>query len=186
MLQVRKYHKEFYRPENLKIIITGQVKPEDVFKALAPLEAKIISKGERGPFTRPWQNTIPSIPKSDDLILKYPDDDDENNGIFRFSFRGPSAVNDIFTLTALGVLLKYLTDLSVSPLQKEFIEIDDPFASQVFTHVSTPHEYVISKQTLAGCLLLRREPRIRHSSEFPKRSNQKTTSNETKSNRSPK
>lgn len=44
ILQVRNYHKEFYRPENLKIIITGQVKPEDVFKALAPLEDKILTK----------------------------------------------------------------------------------------------------------------------------------------------
>lgn len=42
--KVRKYHKEFYRPENLTVIITGQVKHADVFKALQPLEEKIISK----------------------------------------------------------------------------------------------------------------------------------------------
>lgn len=32
--KVRKYHKDFYRTENLKVIITGQVKPDEVFKAL--------------------------------------------------------------------------------------------------------------------------------------------------------
>ena len=42
--QVRDFHKEFYRPENLTVIITGQVKPEDVFQALAPFEDKIVSK----------------------------------------------------------------------------------------------------------------------------------------------
>lgn len=42
--KVRNYHKEFYRPENLKIIITGHVKPEEVFKALEKLENKIVTK----------------------------------------------------------------------------------------------------------------------------------------------
>lgn len=42
--KVRNYHKEFYRPENLKVIITGQVKPNEVFKALEKLEDKIVSK----------------------------------------------------------------------------------------------------------------------------------------------
>jgi Zn-dependent M16 (insulinase) family peptidase len=43
-LQVRNYHKEFYRPENLTLIIAGQVKPDEIFQALAPVEEKIISK----------------------------------------------------------------------------------------------------------------------------------------------
>lgn len=42
--KVRNYHKDFYRPENLKVIITGQVKPRDVFRALEKLEDKILSK----------------------------------------------------------------------------------------------------------------------------------------------
>jgi Zn-dependent M16 (insulinase) family peptidase len=43
-LQVRSYHKEFYRPENLTLIIAGQVKPDEVFQALTTVEDKIISK----------------------------------------------------------------------------------------------------------------------------------------------
>jgi predicted Zn-dependent peptidase len=42
--QVRSYHKEFYRPENLTLIIVGQVKPDEVFEALVTVEDKIISK----------------------------------------------------------------------------------------------------------------------------------------------
>lgn len=41
---MRAYHKQFYRPENLKIIIVGQISPIDVFKALEPLEQQILSK----------------------------------------------------------------------------------------------------------------------------------------------
>lgn len=42
--KVRNYHKEYYRPENLTIIITGQVKHTEVFKALQGIEEKILSK----------------------------------------------------------------------------------------------------------------------------------------------
>lgn len=42
--KVKNYHKEFYRPENLKVIITGQINPQDVFKSLEKLENKIMSK----------------------------------------------------------------------------------------------------------------------------------------------
>lgn len=42
--KVKQYHKEFYRPENLTVLVAGQVKHADIFKALQPLEQKIISK----------------------------------------------------------------------------------------------------------------------------------------------
>ena len=37
----------------------------------------------------------------------------------------------VFRLAACSVLMKYLTDTSVSPLSKEFVEIPDPYASKV-------------------------------------------------------
>ncbi|KRT80126.1 Peptidase [Oryctes borbonicus] len=137
--KVKTYHKEFYRPENLKIIITGQVKPEDVFKALEPLEMKIRSKGDRGPFTRPWQNPCPPVESSENVIIKYPSDD-EKNGIFSAAWRGPSAVNDQYTLMSCSILLKYLTAFAVSPLQREFVEVNDPYASKVVYSLSENSE----------------------------------------------
>ncbi|KAF5295450.1 hypothetical protein FQA39_LY13111 [Lamprigera yunnana] len=128
--KVKKYHKEFYRPENLKLIITGRVKPEDVFKALEPVESKIVAKGDRGNFVIPWQTPCPPVEKSEDIIIKY-SSDDETTGMFCVAWRGPSTVNDLYELNACITLLKYLTDFSVAPLQKEFVEIEDPYASLV-------------------------------------------------------
>ncbi|XP_022918722.1 uncharacterized protein C05D11.1-like [Onthophagus taurus] len=128
--KVRNYHKEFYRPENLRIIITGKVKAQDVFNSLEKLEEKILSKGERSSFTRPWQTPVPPLESSQDITLKYPSDD-ECNGIFSAAWRGPSSVNEQYTLNASSVLLKYMTDFAVSTLQKEFVEIPDPYASKV-------------------------------------------------------
>lgn len=42
--QVRDFHKKFYRPENLTVILTGQIQAEDVFKAIAVVEDDIIAK----------------------------------------------------------------------------------------------------------------------------------------------
>ena len=42
--QVSNYHKEFYRPENLCVVITGQVDATQVFPAVRPFKEKIVSK----------------------------------------------------------------------------------------------------------------------------------------------
>ncbi|XP_017774305.1 PREDICTED: uncharacterized protein C05D11.1-like [Nicrophorus vespilloides] len=128
--KVKDYHKEFYRPENLKVIITGQVNPDDVFKALEKLEAKILSKNNTSEFTRPWETPVPPLESSKDLKVKYPSDD-ESNGLFGVAWRGPSAVKNQYGLNSTSILMKYLTDFAVSPLQKEFVEISDPYASKV-------------------------------------------------------
>lgn len=50
--KVRQYHRDFYRPDNLCMIITGKVNPADVFKALQPVEDRILSKGQLKPLQR--------------------------------------------------------------------------------------------------------------------------------------
>ena len=43
-MQVCNYHQQYYRPENLCVIITGQIDPNKVFEAVNPFEEKIIGK----------------------------------------------------------------------------------------------------------------------------------------------
>lgn len=57
--------------------------------------------------------------------------DSEDNGVVDIAWRGPSALKEIYDLIGCSLLLKYLTDTSVSPLQKAFVEIDDAYASDV-------------------------------------------------------
>ena len=42
--KVRSYHHSYYRPDNLSLIVTGQVEPNQLFKAIQPFEDKILSK----------------------------------------------------------------------------------------------------------------------------------------------
>lgn len=123
------YHKEFYRPENLCLIITGQVSADEVFQALKPVEEKIVSKGSPPPFTRPWQSEVPPLEKSVLVNLPYAADE-ETHGMVTICWRGPNA-KDQYMINALQVLQEYLSDCPIAPLQKEMVEIEEPYCSQI-------------------------------------------------------
>ena len=48
--ETRQYHRDYYRPDNLCVIVTGAVAPEAVFAALAPTEAKLKKKMAANPY----------------------------------------------------------------------------------------------------------------------------------------
>eukprot|EP00057_Strongylocentrotus_purpuratus_P020607 XP_011675081.1 PREDICTED: uncharacterized protein C05D11.1 [Strongylocentrotus purpuratus] len=127
--KVRNYHRDFYRPENLCLIITGKVAPEEVFKALEPFEQKIKSKGALPPHVRPWQSAVPPLPEKVVETVLYPSDD-ESNGMIYLAWRGPRA-QDMYRMSAVMILLEYLTDTSVAPLQRDFVELSDAYCSKV-------------------------------------------------------
>ncbi|WAR30394.1 YAN2-like protein [Mya arenaria] len=116
------YHRDFYRPENLCLIITGQINVDDVFRVLAPFEDKI--------------SAVPPLDASADKVVKYAADDEEH-GIDQYSYASLNLLRDYLTdldqysYASLSLLLDYLTDSAISPLQREFVEIDEPFCSDV-------------------------------------------------------
>ncbi|XP_014253359.1 uncharacterized protein C05D11.1-like [Cimex lectularius] len=128
--KVKAYHKQFYRPENCFIIIAGCTNPLNVLKVLGPIEEKILSKGDRGGYVRPWQSIVPPLLESTELEVEYPSDD-QSNGMVHIGWRGPSVVKEYYKFNALSTLLKYLTDTPVSPLPKAFVDIQDPYCSRV-------------------------------------------------------
>ncbi|XP_035211557.1 uncharacterized protein C05D11.1-like [Stegodyphus dumicola] len=127
--KVRAYHKEFYRSENLYLIIVGQIDASEVFKALKPVEERIALEKEKKPFVRPWQSPVPPLPESVTLEIEYPCDEDEY-GLIIAAWRGPGG-NDSFELRCVDLLMDYFTDTSVSPLNRDFVEIEDPLCNQV-------------------------------------------------------
>jgi Zn-dependent M16 (insulinase) family peptidase len=132
--QIKHYHTAYYRPDNLCLIITGKINHTDVFVALDAIEKKAIQrKSSLPPFQRPWMasgSTLPSPPKeSVSEILEFPDED-ESSGSVWIGCRGPP-ITDAFALAQLDTLLMYLTDSPVAVLQKEFVECEDPLATDV-------------------------------------------------------
>lgn len=46
---VRHYHRDYYRPDNLCVIVVGPVEPAELFRSLQPVEAKIMAKKRSQP-----------------------------------------------------------------------------------------------------------------------------------------
>ena len=90
----------------------------------------IFLNGDIGNFTRPWQSEVPPFTASVEKNVFYPCNE-EDHGMVYIGWRGPSAITQREDLSACVLLLKYLTDTSASPLQKEFVEIEGSYASDV-------------------------------------------------------
>ncbi|XP_064477916.1 uncharacterized protein C05D11.1-like [Ornithodoros turicata] len=127
--KVRTYHRAFYRPENLCIVVTGNVTATELFTAIEPMELKIIRKGSRTPFIRPWQDTVPPLAAGVDMVVKYPSDI-VGHGVVYVAFRGPM-VQNLQDIAALIILQDYLTSSSVSPLRKYLVEAKDPLCTAI-------------------------------------------------------
>ena len=130
--KVVQYHRDYYRPDNLGLVITGQVEVEEVLNTVAQYEEKILGKQVKRDteFLRPWSGEVPRLELGRDLTVPYPADE-EDNGLVYVAWRGPNAVTALYRLFATMVLMEYLTETSVSPLQARFVESDSPLASVV-------------------------------------------------------
>lgn len=127
--RVKAYHKQYYRPDNLALIITGQLEPDDVFVALAPFEDKVLHKGPLPPMERPWQSPVPPLLSSVCEVVPFPSDD-ERDGMVIMAWRGPKAV-DRYLYSAIVSLVEYLHSTSVAPLQQELVYISEPYCSEM-------------------------------------------------------
>lgn len=88
---VRQYHGDFYRPENLCIVVVGPVAAAELLAALAPVERELIAS-RTAPTTptpptppRPWQRAVPPFaPTTDDRVVRHAiefAEDDEASGL---------------------------------------------------------------------------------------------------------
>ncbi|XP_073242896.1 uncharacterized protein C05D11.1-like [Porites lutea] len=127
--KVCSYHQQFYRPENLCAIITGQIDPVKVFQTVKSFEDKILTKKTLPPYKRPWQTPVPPLSDAVEKVVRFPTEDEESGSVL-LGFRGPIC-SDRYGMTALSVILDYLTDTPIAPLQRDLVEIPDPFCSDI-------------------------------------------------------
>lgn len=107
---------------------------KEIKKALDGFEKKILSKPARPQFKKPWQTPIPPFSKSIDLKVFYASDK-EDTGLIYVGWRGPHCIKEFRKLIACKMLLAYLCSTSVSPLKRDFVEIDDAFASDITSKI---------------------------------------------------
>ncbi|RIA89814.1 Metalloenzyme, LuxS/M16 peptidase-like protein [Glomus cerebriforme] len=128
---IRQYHKDYYRPDNLCLIITGRISYDELLKTLDPIDERIAKKNSIQIQKRPFVDSapIPLLEKSIQEEVEFPDED-ESMGQLEISWLGP-LINEFLEIKALEVLHEYLSDSAVSVLQKKFVEIEDPLCTDI-------------------------------------------------------
>eukprot|EP00698_Gefionella_okellyi_P009668 TRINITY_DN2477_c0_g1_i3.p1 TRINITY_DN2477_c0_g1~~TRINITY_DN2477_c0_g1_i3.p1 ORF type:complete len:857 (+),score=228.50 TRINITY_DN2477_c0_g1_i3:509-3079(+) len=128
---IRQYHHSFYRPDNLCVIITGQVAHDAVFAKLAAVEERIAAHGPLTAMQRPWSTPVP--PLSDSVLsqIQFPSDD-ESSGVVIVAWRS-FGYADFTQRLALQALMKYLSDTAVSPLRRALVDTDDAICTAIHT-----------------------------------------------------
>lgn len=122
-----------YSPQNLCLIVSGNV-PEDELLEIASRWDETLPTYSDASISRPFVDTPDSqIPEKRTQIarsvIEFPEAD-ESQGEILLSWIGEkydSYERDL----AVSMLLEYYTESSISPFNKEMIEIEDPYANSV-------------------------------------------------------
>ncbi|KAF9175181.1 hypothetical protein BGX20_007750 [Mortierella sp. AD010] len=127
----KKYHRDYYRPDNLCLVVSGRLSQDKLLEALGPVEERIISKGPLPPMKRPWVDSpqAPILSETSKKIVTFPSED-EDMGEVAINWFGPP-ITDFLTYQALDIIETYLTDSAVAILRKEMVEIEDPYCTSV-------------------------------------------------------
>ncbi|KAK5799207.1 hypothetical protein F5H01DRAFT_358178 [Linnemannia elongata] len=135
---IREYHKKFYHPSNMTIVVAGDsLQPDRIFDTL--IRQKILDgvKTEVFDITREMdlsqgRGNAPIMSKETKLTsrtIRFPSAD-EDVGSIGYAWLGPN-LYDIRTMVALDILFRCLHETSASPFSQAFVERRNPIASHV-------------------------------------------------------
>lgn len=117
------YHNKMYRPDNMAIIVAGQIDSDEIIKVLEKFEEKILANNPdlMKLNERPFSGPIDPLTASSIQTVYFPCDEEKNsNGIVAIGWRGPR-ITDLKEVIAIDLLFSYLTDSTISPVQSYFI-----------------------------------------------------------------
>ncbi|KAL1951615.1 hypothetical protein VTO73DRAFT_764 [Trametes versicolor] len=150
--QIRKYHHTYYVPHNLTLIVSGKLASGtasllDVVQN--QVEPSIVAHGQnqgaKPPgWKRPFVETVSAARKPIAATVKetveFPEKD-ESVGELQIGFLGPPPTA-FLERKALDILGTYLTSSAVAPLNKEFVEIENPLCTYIYFGEDTRATYV--------------------------------------------
>ena len=152
---VRDYHSSSYLPHNITLIVAGRsLSPTALLTTLQDqVEPSIIAhKQNKGPHPAGWKRPFvdsdtatnkPVITENKRETVEFPERD-ESVGEIMMSWVGVGQ-KEFETDLALEVLGEYLTESAVSPLYREFVEIEEPACTGAF---------LVAPQSLYALLML--------------------------------
>ncbi|KAK6529106.1 hypothetical protein TWF694_004321 [Orbilia ellipsospora] len=131
--RIREFHKEMYQPRNLCLVIIGSIDEPQLLDIVDKFEDGIVDHvpSPGSPWRRPWVESkpVPLLKNNITREVEFPEKD-ESMGSVTVGYLGPSCV-DFKHMAALDVIGTYLAGSSVSVLEKQMVEIPDPYTTGV-------------------------------------------------------
>lgn len=127
--EILDFHNQFYNPSNISIIICGKMNDELEEKLLS-LVASVLKPSEN---YGQHQKFIPSEPEVVNLTgscTAFFPSNEENLGSIGFAWLGTPA-RDLIKVLSFHVIFKYLRETSSSPLYQQFVQIENPWATDI-------------------------------------------------------
>lgn len=140
--QIRNYHSTYYVPHNLTLIVGGKLSSgtSSLLRVVQDeIEPSLIQHGQnKGPRPNGWKRPFVETASADrkpigkqlKKVVEFPEQD-ESMGELAISFVGPSH-SEFLERKALDVLSTYLAGSAVAPLNKEYVEIENPLCSYIY------------------------------------------------------
>ncbi|TFK77013.1 hypothetical protein BDN72DRAFT_830184 [Pluteus cervinus] len=149
--QIRNYHKSYYLPHNLCLIVAGHLSKgtESLLSVVHDkIEPSLVEhKQNKGPRPTGWKRPFLETPsaKRDSPVsvrrnVEFPEKD-ETLGELIISFRGPPH-SSFLERKALDIIGTYLTSSAVAPLNKEYVETESPLCTYIYFSEDTRATYV--------------------------------------------
>lgn len=128
--QIRDFHKDMYRPDNVGVIITGTVDENELLETMEKFDAELPSLPEETN-KRPWIDSKIDLPLTEPIVkeVNFPDDD-ESMGELLIGWIGPPA-DDSLSVVALEMVGSYLAESPISLLNKHLVEVENPSATDI-------------------------------------------------------
>ncbi|KAL1840370.1 hypothetical protein VTJ49DRAFT_543 [Mycothermus thermophilus] len=142
--RIREFHKAMYQPQNLAVIVIGEVDHDDLLRILDDFEESI--KNDIPPpdpnFKRPFVDSPQPPPLTETVIetVEFPEED-ESTGDVLVAFFGPSCIDQI-EATAMAILLSYLCGSSVSILENVMVEKEHLASSVTYWWDNRPNSVI--------------------------------------------
>lgn len=128
---IREFHKLSYSPDNLCLIISGNLPEEELLSIVQEWDDSLPdfkSKDRKRPFIDNEASQIPKkLSKSSESTVEFPELDESQSELL-FSWIGESYHSCLEDLAAT-MILEYFTETALAPFSKQLIEIDDPYAN---------------------------------------------------------
>jgi Zn-dependent M16 (insulinase) family peptidase len=134
--EVRNYHEKYYTPDNMMVIVIGDVDPYDIMDSLNNVNSKVdgaVRKRVKRPFSNIEAAKVSSA-RTSPLLVPFPSDEEEDSGTSTgqvvIGYKG-GLWNDFMWKVCIQTAWEYLSGTSNSPLHASMIECDDPVCGSI-------------------------------------------------------